>query len=86
MSTAWGWVDKFRDGSFKVGEYRTHRERKLSGEECTGKVVPENVAEVMALIDLLSPSTKLPGGSHKDLFSQRSTYFINLTDLQTEGE
>ena len=75
----------YDDGRLEVGEY-AKQEIGDSARGITGQVAPENVAELMALVDLLPQNTKLPGGSHKDVHSRHTTYFINRTDLQTEGE
>ena len=89
MTICWGWVDRFSDGSFKVGEHKVHEERKRSGDEYTGKVVPDNVAEIMALVDLLPDGASLPGGSYKESYDTlefECTYFITTDDLKPQGE
>ena len=86
MSKWWGWVDIFRDGTIAVGQ----RSKQPYGDTLmpTGDVAPENVAEVMTLVDLLPPNTKLPGGSRKTNHNYIAavTYFIAKEDLQTNGE
>lgn len=83
MTYWWGWVDVYEGGKTEVSEYNKETGVAL---EVTGYTVPDNVAEVMALIDLLPDEVYLKGGSHKSEFSDLTTYYINYVDIQTEGE
>ena len=80
MSKFWGWVERREDGGFDVGEY-SKQNYDQTGGTITGHKVPEDVLELMAVLDLTDGS-KLPGGSHKGWKS----YFISHKDLKTQEE
>ena len=83
MEKYWGWVDRTADGGFIANDY------------AKGQVIdelPDEVMEVIALLDLLSVGKQLTGGSKKMKTGKLEgspekivcceTYFITNKDIK----
>ena len=79
MSRFWGWVERRDDGNIDIACFT----------DLAANTLPDNVLEVMAVLDMMPEGSKLQGGSVRDKWNTKAfsaTYYINEEDLKPQDE
>ena len=79
MSKFWGWVHRGVDGNIDVACFT----------DLVADTLPDNVLEVMAVLDMMPEGSKLQGGSVRDKWNTKpflATYYIHEEDLKPQEE